>query len=404
MTFVTGSRGAPGAPAGPWRAWGVGGGATPAGADVRIISAMERIADKSVVLLACLALVALAGEVDAVRVATLLTVVGASAGFELAARRHPAGAGALCCAACVLGALVPGAWPSLPLACYDLPRTRSRRPLALAPCCVVLAWARGASEPQAAVLLALVASSMALSWRCGRVVALSRELHALQDDLQDRVLDLREKNRELEDARAWESHAAALAERTRIARDIHDSVGHRLTRLVLEVEALKVVHRGDADAVSELGGLADGLRGALASMRASVHALEDSAVDVGVELNRLAGQSGIAHVDVDCGLKGAPPAEVSRCLVAVTREALTNAARHARAAHATVRVTELPGIWQLRVENDGEVPADAAGLEGRGMGLRGMRERVEGLGGTLLAGPDGRRFSVFASIPRKGRA
>ena len=139
-------------------------------------------------------------------------------------------------------------------------------------------------------------------------------------------------------------------------------------------------------------------------MRASVHALEDSAVDVGVELNRLAGQSGIAHVDVDCGLKGAPPAEVSRCLVAVTREALTNAARHARAAHATVRVTELPGIWQLRVENDGEVPADAAGLEGRGMGLRGMRERVEGLGGTLLAGPDGRRFSVFASIPRKGRA
>ena len=365
---------------------------------------MERIADKSVVLLACLALVALAGEVDAVRVATLLTVVGASAGFELAARRHPAGAGALCCAACALGALVPGAWPSLPLACYDLPRTRSRLPLALAPCCVVLAWARGASEPQAAVLLALVASSMALSWRCGRVVALSRELHALQDDLQDRVLDLREKNRELEDARAWESHAAALAERTRIARDIHDSVGHRLTRLVLEVEALKVVHRGDADAVAELGGLADSLRGALASMRASVHALEDSAVDVGVELNRLAGQSGIAHVDVDCGLKGAPPAEVSRCLVAVTREALTNAARHARAAHATVRVTELPGIWQLRVENDGEVPADAAGLEGRGMGLRGMRERVEGLGGTLLAGPDGRRFSVFASIPRKGRA
>ena len=88
--------------------------------------------------------------------------------------------------------------------------------LALAPCCVVLAWARGASEPQAAVLLALVASSMALSWRCGRVVALSRELHALQDDLQDRVLDLREKNRELEDARAWESHAAALAERKEV--------------------------------------------------------------------------------------------------------------------------------------------------------------------------------------------
>ena len=324
---------------------------------------MERIADKCVVLLACLALVVLDGEVDAVRVVALLAAVGASAGFELAHGRRAGAAEALCCVACALAALVPDAWVALPLACYDLPRLR-----------------------------------------CGRAVGLERQLHALQDDLQDKVIDLREKNRELEDARAYESHAAALAERTRIAREIHDSVGHQLTRLVLEVEALKVVHRDDAAAVRELGELSDGLSEALTSMRASVHALEDSAVDVGVELNRLAGQSGIAHVDVDCGLEGAPPAEVSRCLVAVTREALTNAARHARASYATVRVTGLPGLWQLRVENDGDVPADAAGLDGRGMGLRGMRERVEGLGGTLLVGSDGQRFSVFASIPRKGQA
>lgn len=365
---------------------------------------MERIADKCVVLLACLALVVLDGEVDAVRVVALLAAVGASAGFELTHGRRAGAAEALCCVACALAALVPDAWVALPLACYDLPRLRSRWALALAPCCVVWAWAAGVPGSTAVVLLALVACSLALSRRCGRAVGLERQLHALQDDLQDKVIDLREKNRELEDARAYESHAAALAERTRIAREIHDSVGHQLTRLVLEVEALKVVHRDDAAAVRELGELSDGLSEALTSMRASVHALEDSAVDVGVELNRLAGQSGIAHVDVDCGLEGAPPAEVSRCLVAVTREALTNAARHARASYATVRVTGLPGLWQLRVENDGDVPADAAGLEGRGMGLRGMRERVEGLGGTLLVGSDGQRFSVFASIPRKGQA
>lgn len=365
---------------------------------------MERIADKCVVLLACLALVVLAGSMDAVRVVALLVALGASACFELARGRRPAVAEAVCCTACALAALVPGAWVALPLACYDLPRVRSRWALAVAPCCVAWAWAAGVPATTAAVLLALVACSTALSWRCGRAVGLERELHALQDDLQDKVIDLREKNRELEDARAYESHAAALAERTRIAREIHDSVGHQLTRLVLEVEALKVMHRDDPAAVEELGELSDGLGEALTSMRTSVHALEDSALDVGVELNRLAGQSGIAHVDVDCGLEGAPPAEVSRCLVAVTREALTNAARHAHAAHATVHVTGLPGIWQLRVENDGDVPADVTGLEGRGMGLRGMRERVEGLGGTLLVKSDGRRFSVFASIPRKGQA
>jgi signal transduction histidine kinase len=365
---------------------------------------MERIADKCVVLLACLSLVALAGAVDAVRVVALLVAVGAGACFELSHGRRPAAAATVCCVTCALAALVPGAWVALPLACYDLPRVRSRWVLVVAPCCVAWAWAAGVPATTAAVLLALVACSMVLSWRCGRSVGLERELHGLQDDLQDKVIDLREKNRELEDARAYESHAAALAERTRIAREIHDSVGHQLTRLVLEVEALKVVHRDDATAVEELGELSDGLGEALTSMRASVHALEDSALDVGVELNRLAGQSGIAHVDVDCSLEGSPPAVVSRCQVAVTREALTNAARHARASYATVRVTGLPGLWQLRVENDGDVPADAAGLEGRGMGLRGMRERVEGLGGTLLVGSDGQRFSVFASIPRKGQA
>ncbi len=375
------------------------------GADgVRIIAAMERIADKCVVLLACLALVVLTGEVNVVCVVALLVAVGASAGFELARGRRPVAAEAVCCAACVAAALVPGAWAALPLTCYDLPRIRTRWALAFAPCCVGWAWLAGLAGGTAAVLLALVACSMALSLRCGRVVGLEHQLHGLQDDLQDKVIDLREKNRELEDAREYESHAAALAERTRIAREIHDSVGHQLTRLVLEVEALKVVHRADPDAVSELGELSDGLGEALTSMRTSVHALEDSAVDVGVELNRLAGQSGIARVDVACDFEAAPPAEVSRCLVSVTREALTNAARHARAVHATVRAAELPGIWQLRVENDGDVPADAAGLEARGMGLRGMRERVEGLGGTLLVSSDGRRFSVFASIPRKGQA
>ncbi len=108
---------------------------------VRIIAAMERIADKCVVLLACLALVVLDGEVDAVRVVALLAAVGASAGFELAHGRRAGAAEALCCVACALAALVPDAWVALPLACYDLPRLRSRWALALAPCCVVWAWA-----------------------------------------------------------------------------------------------------------------------------------------------------------------------------------------------------------------------------------------------------------------------
>ncbi len=362
---------------------------------------MERLADKCLVFLACLALVVLAGEASAAIVVAVAVAVCASAAFELSYTCASAVAAGLCCAACVAAALVPGAWVTLPLVAYDLPRIRWRWTWVVGLCVAACPWVAGALPvSRATVLLAFVGCSMALSWRCGREVGLSQGLHRLEDDLSDKVLSLSKKNRELEDAREHETHAAALAERTRIAREIHDSVGHLLTRLVLEVEALKVVHRDDSQATEELGELASGLGEAMSSMRQSMHALDDSSVDLGVELNRLARESGIADVTVSCDTDALPPAEVSRCLVAVTREALTNAARHAHATHASVKATGMPGIWQLKVVNDGSVPREASGLEECGMGIRGMRERVEGRGGTLTVATDGQRFSVFASIPR----
>ncbi|EHF02716.1 hypothetical protein HMPREF1008_00361 [Olsenella sp. oral taxon 809 str. F0356] len=205
--------------------------------------------------------------------------------------------------------------------------------------------------------------------------------------------------------------AATLSERTRIAREVHDGVGHSLTRLLLQVEALKVTHRGDERTTSELSELSMGLGEALSSMRTSVHALSDSAIDLGAELNRLGATSGIDDVSVEYRPDSTPPAAVTRTIVSLVRESLTNAARHARARHACVRVSELPGLWQVLVRNDGtmpELPAHATGPEGLldglsrgGMGLASMQEGVEVLGGTLRVSCND-EFRVFASIP-KGR-
>lgn len=366
---------------------------------------MERAADKTLMGFACLALAALSGEVPVQTVTALLLAVCASAAYELICGRVPRAASCLSCASCILLASVPGAGAALPLLAYDLPRSGWKWLAWAGPACALIPWAAGrASLGEASLLLAIAVLAEALSWRCGQELALGEKLHETQDDLSDKVLALRGKMQELEDARVSETQAAALAERTRIAREIHDSVGHMLTRLVLEVEALKVVHRDDAAATGELEELSGGLNEALSSMRTSVHALDDSAHDLGTELNRLGRESGIAEVAVDCRIEELPPREVFRCFVAVTREALTNAARHARAGRASVHVAELPGIWQLRIVNDGAVPEEASGLEEQGMGLRSMRERVKSLGGTFVVTADGKQFSVFASIPRRRQA
>ena len=141
-------------------------------------------------------------------------------------------------------------------------------------------------------------------------------------------------------------------------------------------------------------------------MRRSVHALSDEGEELATSLNLLGLRCGIATVSVDCSTDTEPPAAVARCVVAVVREALTNAARHGKARSARVAVTDYPAFWQVTVDNDGVVPdEDEPAVDGRGgsgLGLRSMTERVEALGGRvrITLRP---RFTVFATIPKDGQ-
>ena len=148
-------------------------------------------------------------------------------------------------------------------------------------------------------------------------------------------------------------------------------------------------------------------------MRRSVHALSDEGEDLATSLNLLGSRCGIGHVEVDCPLEEAPPPAVTRCLVAVVREALTNAARHGRASSARVRVSDYPAFWRVAVDNDGAVPEHGQWPGGgspssifpngapAGLGLRSMGERLEALGGTVRLTPRP-RFTVIATIPKGG--
>ena len=231
-------------------------------------------------------------------------------------------------------------------------------------------------------------------------------LHATRDDLREKVLTLQDTNARLLQAQDHESRAAALSERTRIAREIHDGVGHLLTRLLLQVKALQVVHRDEPGVVADLTTVDAGLDEALDSMRRSVHALSDEGEDLATSLNLLGSRCGIARVHIDRSAEAEPPPAVARCVVAVVREALTNAARHGGAHSARVAVTDYPAFWQVTVDNDGVVPIEdePAVDDGRspGLGLRSMTERVEALGGRVRITPRP-RFTVFATIPKDGQ-
>ena len=372
---------------------------------------MKVLADKGVLLCGCLLLVLLVGQAGTAAVIWLIAAV-TIAGLSMSVDRRRWGIAAPA-AYLLAGALSTDSVTGAPLVVYVLARlgaltTRRARMTAAAACIpfVAAVASRVRNTPVLALALVFCALAALLALRTVQEEAARRSLHVVRDDLREKVLTLQDTNAQLLHAQDYELRAAALAERTRIAREIHDGVGHLLTRLLLQVKALQVVHREEPGVVADLTTLDGGLDEALDSMRRSVHALSDDGEELATSLNMLGSRCGIESVRVDCSTEAEPPAVVARCVVAVVREALTNAARHGGARSARVAVTDYPAFWQVTVDNDGIVPAEgepaAAGRGGSGLGLRSMTERVEALGGRVRITPRP-RFTVFATIPKDGQ-
>lgn len=245
-----------------------------------------------------------------------------------------------------------------------------------------------------------------LSLRTAQLEREQQRMRRTRDELQERALALEARNRDLADRQDYEVELATLAERARIAREIHDNVGHQLTRASLQAEALRVVHADEPGVAADFADVKRTVDEALQLVRTSVHALNDNAVDLSVQLERIvegARSDGGPQIELEVLAEHAP-ANVANCFAAVLREALSNAMRHAHAKTITVRCMEHPSFYQLVVTDDGAGGVQASGRgAAEGMGLASMRERIEALGGAFTAGPRAGSpgWRVFATVPKQ---
>ncbi|MGW0883305.1 sensor histidine kinase [Streptomyces sp. NPDC002671] len=202
---------------------------------------------------------------------------------------------------------------------------------------------------------------------------------------------------------ALEERTEQLLERTRIARELHDSIGHALTVAVVQAGAARAA--GDPaftdralEAIEETG------RAALADLDRVLGVLRESdrpasARPTLADAGRLLDSARASGATVDAEVTGpvaAVPGLVSREGYRILQEALTNVLRHAGAVPVRVRVSVAEGALALEVRNP--LPAAIPG-PGRGSGLRGVRERAELLGGSARTGPDGGDWQVRAELP-----
>lgn len=226
---------------------------------------------------------------------------------------------------------------------------------------------------------------------------------ASRRQFQDRAAHAEQLLAEQQRADAERDRAAALAERNRIGREVHDVLAHSLGALSVQLEAADALleNRKDADDVRPLLQQARRLAvEGLAETRAAVHALRDEPVALPEQLQALANAAGATLV-----INGAPrplPPDSGLTLYRAAQEEVSNARKHAPGAAVTITLTWGAGGTTLDVTN-AATPDDSRegtlATTGSGMGLRGMRERVELLGGRFSAGPHERGWAVHIAVP-----
>jgi signal transduction histidine kinase len=193
------------------------------------------------------------------------------------------------------------------------------------------------------------------------------------------------------------AEAAANEERLRIARELHDAVGHDVSLMVVQAEALAAL-TGDerADAIAALG------RRTMGELHRTLNVLRDEAerapaLGLG-DLGEVIEAARSAGVPITFTVEGAPralPGALDASAYRIVQEAVTNVIRHAGGAAAAVTVHYGDETLELRISDEGGESRSANG----GHGLVGMRERVAAFNGTLQAGPRDHGFEVRVELP-----
>lgn len=203
-----------------------------------------------------------------------------------------------------------------------------------------------------------------------------------------------------------EKRTEQLAERNRLARELHDSVGHALSVVTIQAGAARRTLRTDPDFTEQaLTAIEESARAALDDLDHVLGLLREEASartpQSGLtELSSLVTATRLAGAEVETEVRGEPsevPPVVSREAYRILQECLTNALRHAGKVPVTLLVDAGPELLRLRVSN----PLGTAepSRDGGGRGLRGMAERVDVLGGTITAGRAGELWEVEVAVP-----
>lgn len=296
---------------------------------------------------------------------------------------------------CIVSIFIPQVLFILPVLAYDICDTRLKIYMSVFSILPVALTVNGERLLVYFFCLLIAAAAVVMRIRTNRAERLKSEYVKQRDDFTEAALQQQYSINELLKEQDNEVKVAILDERNRIAREIHDNVGHVLSSSILQLGALITVTKDD-NTKEMLGVLKDTLSDGMNSVRNSVHNLRNESIDLKEQLERVIDSYSFCKVSLHFDASENLHANLKYAVIAIVKECLTNTAKHSDATAVTVSVFEHPKLLQLVVSDNGSKKSDDKVVYG--MGLENIRQRVRALQGSMNIDRE-RGFKLFVSFP-----
>lgn len=244
-------------------------------------------------------------------------------------------------------------------------------------------------------MAALLAASFILHYCTQKHITLKNSYTKQRDELKEMSLRLEEKLSELRARQDEEVSIATLNERNRIAREIHDNVGHLLSSSILQLGAIMVITKDETEKQA-LSTLKDTLSEGMNSIRKSVHDLRDDSVDLYARLSETVRNFTFCKANLNYEIETQMPVPMRFAVIAIVKEALANVIKHSNATEVNINLYEHPQLYQVIITDNGS-KKDKNNSMDMGMGLESIRQRVSDLGGIANFSSDN-GFRIFISF------
>ena len=295
----------------------------------------------------------------------------------------------------VLSCFMPNLTIFIPLIAYDMffHKYQAANVFSIIP---LLNFYRNASLQTSVIVTTLLILCLLIRFRMEALTGLKNRYNNLNDTAKEMSGILEKQNNDLLEKQDFELNLATLNERNRIAREIHDNVGHLLSSALLQSGALLTINQ-DQKVKGHLETLNSTLTQAMDSIRNSVHNLYDESIDLYAQVEELLKQFTFCEMSLDYQITNDPCKKLKYAFIAICKEALSNIIKHSNATLGSIMFREHPAFYQLIIRDNGSVKSFNTD---NGLWLTKMRERVQSFNGHINI-VSGKGFEIFISIPKE---